>query len=148
MKTSIITFAAIALSQLFSFTTAAEEEETIIDVIKSVEDCTRKAKAGDYISVHYKGTFEDGKVFDSSYDRGNPLPFILGRQQVIKCWDEGLLGMCVGEIRELTCQPDVAYGKYGIGPIPGDTTLVFTAEMVSIENFDAEPESEYEKDEL
>jgi len=86
--------------------------------------CTRKTVAGDKIHVHYRGTLEsDGSQFDASYDRGEPLSFVVGNGQVIKGWDQGLLDMCPGEKRVLTIQPEWAYGDRGIGPIPGGAVL-------------------------
>ena len=88
---------------------------------------------GDTVDVHYLGTLTDGKKFDASYDRGQPLQFTAGKGQVIKGWDEGLLGMKIGEKRKLTIAPDLAYGDSGIGGvIPPKATLVFETELVSI----------------
>lgn len=94
-------------------------------MIKSIPEkkCKVQTKAGDLISVHYKGTLDDGTVFDSSYDRGSPINFKLGVGQVIKGWDEGLTRMCIGEIRKLVIPSDLAYGERGIGPIPPRATL-------------------------
>lgn len=86
--------------------------------------CERKTQAGDQVKVHYRGTLEaDGKQFDASYDRGQPLAFTVGNGQVIKGWDQGLLDMCVGEKRKLTIQPEWAYGERGVGPIPANAVL-------------------------
>jgi FK506-binding protein 2 len=74
--------------------------------------------------VHYRGTLEsDGSEFDASYNRGQPLSFVVGQGQVIKGWDQGLLDMCPGEKRKLTIQPDWAYGSRGVGPIPANSVL-------------------------
>lgn len=62
-------------------------------------------------------------MFDSSFERGDPIVFQLGVGQVIRGWDEGIEGMCVGELRKLTIPSDLAYGDRGIGPIPGKATL-------------------------
>ncbi|KAJ9644032.1 Peptidyl-prolyl cis-trans isomerase fpr2 [Coniosporium tulheliwenetii] len=84
-------------------------------------ECTRKTQRGDTISVHYRGTLaSDGSEFDASYNRGQPLSFVVGQGQVIKGWDEGLLDMCPGDKRTLTIQPEWAYGDRGVGPIPGE----------------------------
>ncbi|ODQ67921.1 hypothetical protein NADFUDRAFT_44626 [Nadsonia fulvescens var. elongata DSM 6958] len=97
------------------------------------EDCKRKARAGDMVAVHYTGSFLDGNVFDSSVQRGTPLTFPLGKGNVIAGWDQGILGMCIGEQRKLTIPPHLAYGKNGAGSvIPPDATLVFTTELVDI----------------
>ncbi|CAJ0769364.1 12773_t:CDS:2 [Entrophospora sp. SA101] len=88
----------------------------------------------DQISVHYTGTlFSDGTEFDSSIPRGDAFTFTLGVGQVIKGWDDGLKGMCIGEKRKLVIPPDLAYGKRGSPPvIPGDATLVFDVELIGI----------------
>ncbi|KAF2476676.1 uncharacterized protein BDR25DRAFT_277969 [Lindgomyces ingoldianus] len=97
-------------------------------------ECSRKTIAGDTINVHYRGTLEtDGTEFDASYNRGQPLSFTVGKGQVIKGWDQGLLDMCPGEKRKLTIQPDWAYGDSGVGPIPANSVLIFETELVSIE---------------
>ena len=91
-----------------------------------------EAKAGDTISAHYLGTFTDGKKFDSSYDRGVPITFVLGAGQVIKGWDLGLIGMKVGGKRMLTIPPELAYGPQANGPVPANSTLNFTVELVNV----------------
>ncbi|MFZ1735990.1 MAG: FKBP-type peptidyl-prolyl cis-trans isomerase [Candidatus Moraniibacteriota bacterium] len=94
----------------------------------------RAVKSGDTISVHYTGRLTDGTKFDSSVDRGTPFTFTIGAGQVIKGWDEGLLGMKVGEKRTLTIPADKGYGATGAGGvIPPNATLVFETELVSIQ---------------
>jgi FKBP-type peptidyl-prolyl cis-trans isomerase len=93
----------------------------------------RVVKSGDTISVHYTGRLTDGTKFDSSVDRGTPFTFTIGAGQVIKGWDEGLLGMKVGEKRTLTIPADKGYGATGAGGvIPPNATLIFDTELVSI----------------
>ena len=81
------------------------------------------AQNGDTIAMKYKGTLTDGTQFDSNYDSGRPFEFKLGSGQVIRGWDQGLLGMCIGEGRKLTIPPNMAYGSEGVGPIPPGATL-------------------------
>lgn len=88
--------------------------------------------ASDTVRVHYHGTFEDGKVFDSSVERGQPARFPLNR--VIPCWTEGLQLMKVGGKARLVCPPQIAYGERGAPPrIPPNATLVFEVELLGIE---------------
>jgi FKBP-type peptidyl-prolyl cis-trans isomerase FkpA len=90
-------------------------------------------KATDIVQVHYKGTFPDGKEFDSSYKRGQPTEFPLNR--VIKCWTEGVQRMKVGGKAKLTCPPSLAYGDKGAGGvIPPNATLQFEVELISIKS--------------
>jgi FKBP-type peptidyl-prolyl cis-trans isomerase FkpA len=87
--------------------------------------------ATDVVRVHYKGTFPDGKEFDSSYKRGQPTEFPLNR--VIKCWTEGVQRMKVGGKAKLTCPPAIAYGAQGAGGvIPPNATLNFEIELLAI----------------
>jgi FKBP-type peptidyl-prolyl cis-trans isomerase FkpA len=88
-------------------------------------------KETDVVRVHYKGTFPDGKEFDSSYKRGQPTEFPLNR--VIKCWTEGVQRMKVGGKAKLTCPPALAYGEKGAGnTIPPNATLQFEVELLAI----------------
>jgi FKBP-type peptidyl-prolyl cis-trans isomerase FkpA len=87
--------------------------------------------AADTVKVHYKGTFPDGKEFDSSYARGTPIEFPLGR--VIPCWTEGVQRMKVGGKAKLTCPSQIAYGERGAGGvIPPNATLVFEVELLGV----------------
>jgi len=104
--------------------------------IKTTEQGTgdRIVKTGDTVSVQYTGKLEDGTKFDSSYDHGGqPFSFTVGVGQVIKGWDQGLLGAKVGEKRTLTIPSDLGYGATGAGAsIPPNATLIFDVEVVSI----------------
>ena len=87
--------------------------------------------ASDVVKVHYKGTFPDGKEFDSSYSRGTPIEFPLNR--VIPCWTEGVQRMKVGGKAKLTCPSQIAYGERGAGGvIPPNATLLFEVELLGI----------------
>jgi peptidylprolyl isomerase len=92
-----------------------------------------EAKAGSTISVDYVGAlYKDGTVFDNSYDRGEPISFPLGAQQVIAGWDQGFEGMKVGGRRVLVIPSDLAYGPTGQGPIGPDEALVFVVELKDV----------------
>lgn len=91
-----------------------------------------KPKATDTVNVHYKGTFLDGKTFDSSYDRGEPISFPLNR--VIAGWTEGVQLMPVGATYEFYIPSNLAYGERGAGgAIPPNSTLIFVVELLGIE---------------
>ena len=99
------------------------------------------AEAGQIAVVHYTGWLYDemaenhrGKKFDSSVDRGQYFSFMLGAGRVIKGWDQGVVGMKVGETRELTILPDMGYGERGAGNvIPPGATLVFEVELAELQ---------------
>lgn len=92
-----------------------------------------EAVKGKTVWVHYTGKLEDGKKFDSSYDRNSPLGFTLGAGQVIKGWDEGITGMKVGGKRKLIIPPSLGYGEVGFpNLIPPNSTLYFDVELVNV----------------
>jgi len=97
------------------------------------DQCKIKSKKGDSLQMHYTGKLEDGTEFDSSIPRGDPFTFTLGTGQVIKGWDQGLIGMCEGEKRKLVIPSDLGYGDRGSPPkIPGGATLIFEVELITI----------------
>ena len=91
-----------------------------------------EAKAGDTVSVHYRGTLKDGTEFDSSLARPKPLVFALGSGRVIKGWDLGIAGMKVGGLRKLTIPAELAYGERARGKIPANADLTFTVELMAV----------------
>lgn len=97
-----------------------------------------EAKNGDTVSVNYEGTFVDGKKFDSNIDPSfghvQPFSFTLGNGEVVKGWDLGVLGMKVGGKRKLSIPPELGYGASDRGPIPANSTLLFTVELVGVGN--------------
>ncbi|KAG2301378.1 hypothetical protein Bca52824_030029 [Brassica carinata] len=96
--------------------------------------CEIKAHKGDRIKVHYRGKLTDGTEFDSSYKRGEPFEFELGSGEVIKGWDQGLLGACIGEKRKLKIPAKLGYGEQGSPPtIPGGATLIFDTHLIALD---------------
>eukprot|EP01133_Synstelium_polycarpum_P015065 gene15065-17831_t len=134
MNTKLVVL-VIALVCFSSIVECAKKSDKLqIGVKFRPEVCTQKSAAGDTLQMHYTGTLlADGSKFDSSVDRGQPFTFTLGKGQVIKGWDQGLLGMCVGEKRKLIIPPAMGYGARGSPPkIPAESHLVFETELLAI----------------
>jgi len=106
-----------------------------IEFVEKPTECELGVTKGQQLSMHYTGTLEDGTKFDSSRDRNDPFKFQIGIGQVIKGWDEGIIGMCPGEKRKLVIPPHLGYGEQGAGDvIPGGATLHFDIELLGIED--------------
>lgn len=133
MKSCLILLAAIA-------TLASAEPEVRpsglkVEYTSVPAACEKKAMNGQMLTMHYTGTLEDGSKFDSSVDRNEPFKFQIGVGQVIKGWEEGVLGMCIGEKRRLIVPPELGYGDQGAGQvIPGGATLFFDIELLETED--------------
>ncbi len=117
---------------------ATEQKIEGLDIKVLKDGSGAEAKNGDMVAVHYTGKLVDGTVFDSSIPRGEPIEFKLGSGMVIQGWEKGILGMKVGEKRELTIGSALAYGDAGITApngqvvIPEKATLIFEVELVSV----------------
>ncbi len=92
----------------------------------------QEAATGMTVEVHYTGWLTNGDKFDSSLDRGRPFSFGLGLRQVIKGWDQGVVGMKEGGKRRLTIPPELGYGSREMGPIPANSTLIFEVELLKV----------------
>ena len=108
---------------------------TKLEIEDPVPGKGREAKSGDTVHVQYTGTLMNGKKFDSSYDHGgDPFKFTIGKGEVIKGWDQGVVGMKVGGKRRLRIPAELGYGAKGSPPsIPGNAGLIFDVELVSID---------------
>lgn len=127
----------LALFIAFSVTIFAQSGDTIttksgLKYLVLSKGTGAPAELNKNVEVHYTGYLTDGKVFDSSVERGDPIEFILGTGQVIAGWDEGIALMNVGDKLRLIIPSNLAYGEKGAGKIiPPNSTLIFDVELLS-----------------
>ncbi|MEK7195235.1 MAG: FKBP-type peptidyl-prolyl cis-trans isomerase [Patescibacteria group bacterium] len=115
---------------------AMQEKKSVVQKLEIKDIVTGKgeeAKSGDLLVVNYIGELENGRKFDSSYDRNQPFGFTLGAAQVIQGWDVGVAGMRVGGKRTIVIPPELGYGDTAVGSIPPNSVLKFTIELLAIE---------------
>lgn len=148
-----ISFACLALFAVAFITQSCNQQPKVINTkpwdIKTTDTITTesglkylvvkksnnpiKAEKGMVVNLHYTGFLLDGKVFDSSIERRNPISFELGTGSVIKGWDEGIALMNIGDKYRLIIPADLGYGTRGAGSdIPPNTTLLFDVELVNV----------------
>lgn len=131
---TLLIIAAVVAGLYFIFNPSDLMEnpnELKIEVLK--EGAGAEIKNGELATVHYTGWLTDGTKFDSSLDRGEAFTFPLGVGMVIKGWEQGVLGMKVGEKRKLTIPSSLGYGERGAGGmIPPNATLIFEVELLKI----------------
>ena len=131
-----LTVSTLSAAQGNAAAEAAKEPGAVVTpsglVFRSLKDGTGPSPtATDTVKVHYRGTFPDGREFDSSYKRNEAIEFPLSG--VIKCWTEGVQKMKVGGKAKLTCPPSIAYGERGAGTaVPPNATLHFEVELLGI----------------
>uniref|UniRef100_A0A2K6M7F5 peptidylprolyl isomerase n=1 Tax=Rhinopithecus bieti TaxID=61621 RepID=A0A2K6M7F5_RHIBE len=130
----VLTVLSICLSAVSMVTGAEGKRKLQIGVKKWVDHCPIKSRKGDVLHMHYMGKLEDGTEFDSSLPQNQPFVFSLGTGQVIRGWDQGLLGMCEAEKRKMVMPSELGYGGWGAPPkIPGGASLVFEVELLKLE---------------
>lgn len=138
MKSTFKTLFALALSAALVAPAMAATANPAVETLPSgvvvkhtVVGTGEHPTAADAVTVHYRGTLVDGTEFDSSFKRGQPATFPLGR--VVPCWTQGLQKMKVGGKATLTCPPATAYGERGAGAsVPPNATLTFEVELLAI----------------
>lgn len=133
----LVTLPALARAATESAIDAAAKEKGAVKTASGLVYLSMKEGTGasptarDTVKVHYEGKLPDGKVFDSSYQRGEPIEFPLSG--VIPCWTEGVQKMKVGGVAKLTCPSSIAYGPRGMPPvIPPYATLIFKVELLGV----------------
>jgi len=128
----IITFAVMLIAVSCSKEKQTMSNGLVIEDLKIGDG--KEVEKFNIVTVNYTGLLEDGTKFDSSLNPGRtPFRFTVGAGQVIKGWDEGLMGMKIGGKRKLTIPPDLGYGSRDNGPIPANSTLTFEIDLLTIE---------------
>jgi FKBP-type peptidyl-prolyl cis-trans isomerase FkpA len=131
MKTSAVLAILLSAAAVLPFAAGAEVLPSGVKVEQLTVGTGAQPTASSTVKVHYRGTLADGKEFDSSYKRGEPISFPL--TGVIPCWTQGVQTMKVGGKAKLTCPPATAYGSRGAGGvIPPNATLTFEIELLGI----------------
>ncbi|HEY9162826.1 MAG TPA: FKBP-type peptidyl-prolyl cis-trans isomerase [Desulfomonilia bacterium] len=140
MKRSGLIIVLVIAAVLIALPASAKEEGKTVTTasglkyIDVVAGNGASPSVGKRVKVHYTGTLENGKKFDSSVDRNQPFSFIIGVGQVIPGWDEGVMTMKVGGKRKLIIPPNLGYGAKGAGGvIPPNATLLFDVELLDVE---------------
>jgi FKBP-type peptidyl-prolyl cis-trans isomerase len=124
---------AYVLSRRGSSTGSEVATASGLKYIDLVQGTGATPRRGQTVTVHYTGTLENGRKFESSVDRGVPSDFRIGVGEVIKGWDEGLMSMKVGGKRKLIIPSNLGYGPMGKPPnIPGNSTLIFDVELLGV----------------
>ena len=128
----IITFAVMLIAVSCSKEKQTMNNGLVIEDVKIGDG--QEVEKFNIVTVNYTGLLENGTKFDSSLNPGRtPFRFTVGAGQVIKGWDEGLMGMKVGGKRKLTIPPELGYGSRDNGPIPANSTLIFEIDLLGIE---------------
>jgi Ca2+-binding EF-hand superfamily protein len=143
MASGQVMIKSILIFFVLAFTLAEAEVKASglkVEYINVPETCHKKAVQGQWLTLDYAGTLEDGTIFDTSLDKKEPAFIQIGVGQAIEGWEEGVVGMCVGEKRRLIIPPELGYGDQGLdGKIPGQATLIFDIVLLDTEEEDLDP---------
>jgi len=134
-RSLFLIFQVILFLVISGFTNGGKRKDLEIIVEEKPDICDYFARVGDTVHVEYTGMLRDGRVFDTNMKDGkSPLKFQLGAGTLIKGWERGIQGMCVGERRKLVIPPHLGYGSKGVnGVIPPESTLLFHVHLLTLE---------------